>query len=441
MTIPDEAVQAAVTAMNTNDMVSYDSLKARQSADAKRIITAALPFLQGVKVKKLEWREDKLQDGRKKWLSSEEVITETHPSWENQGFHLFHAAKTFDTVDEAKAAAQADYEARILSAIKTSATHIGKPINDKSRLDNTARNLILNRTHTDLENIINGHDPEVGNLNNDIWDRLDKMALEIEAISAPSPRAQALEETTDLQLPDSSCDLVFEIKETSPLSQKLARALRELLHAVCGETGFANSVRQESGHAYPWPALDIAEDSAIRALSSQPVADGLPQDVINLVIAAREAFDTGVIPDDEEHNLDKALEPFSERVLYENEPEEDANDVSPSSGCVFRDMSVERPVADGWLPIETAPRDGTEVLAWRYDCGPFIASFTSCSAFPLTQAEIDELDEDTLFKGDWFTQWPQALRLEGSEEPTHWRPLPASPGASDTRPTGGSDEH
>jgi hypothetical protein len=48
--------------------------------------------------------------------------------------------------------------------------------------------------------------------------------------------------------------------------------------------------------------------------------DALPQDVINLVIAAREAFDTGVIPEDEEYNLDKALEPFSERVRYENEP-------------------------------------------------------------------------------------------------------------------------
>ena len=78
-------------------------------------------------------------------------------------------------------------------------------------------------------------------------------------------------------------------------------------------------------------------------------------------------------------------------------------------------------------PIATAPKDGTEILAWRKDCGWFIASFTSCSAFPLSQSEIDELDEETLFKEDWFTQWPQALRLEGSEEPTHWMPLPPPP--------------
>ncbi|WP_010658155.1 hypothetical protein, partial [Brucella anthropi] len=44
-TLPEEAVKAAVVAMNTGDMVSYDSLSARQSADARRILTAAIPFL------------------------------------------------------------------------------------------------------------------------------------------------------------------------------------------------------------------------------------------------------------------------------------------------------------------------------------------------------------------------------------------------------------
>ncbi|WPQ34333.1 hypothetical protein [Achromobacter xylosoxidans] len=83
--------------------------------------------------------------------------------------------------------------------------------------------------------------------------------------------------------------------------------------------------------------------------------------------------------------------------------------------------------AAGWLPIESAPKDGTEILAWREDCGQFIASYTSADAFPLTQAELDAYDEATLFAKDWFTQWPQALRLEGSEIPTKWQPLPADP--------------
>lgn len=45
------------------------------------------------------------------------------------------------------------------------------------------RNLILNRASTDLENIINGHDPEIHNLGNRVWDRLDDLAVSIEARS------------------------------------------------------------------------------------------------------------------------------------------------------------------------------------------------------------------------------------------------------------------
>jgi len=50
----------------------------------------------------------------------------------------------------------------------------------------------------------------------------------------------------------------------------LEETLEQLLHAVCGETGFANAVRIHTGTAYPWPALDIAEErarAALRALS------------------------------------------------------------------------------------------------------------------------------------------------------------------------------
>lgn len=48
---------------------------------------------------------------------------------------------------------------------------------------------------------------------------------------------------------------------------KLVEALRELHHAVCGETGFAACVRNHSGTAYPWPALDFADDKARAALA------------------------------------------------------------------------------------------------------------------------------------------------------------------------------
>jgi len=52
---------------------------------------------------------------------------------------------------------------------------------------------------------------------------------------------------------------------------KLAKAvegLRKLHHAVCGETGFAACVRLDSGLAYPWPALDEA-DEMTRALLAE----------------------------------------------------------------------------------------------------------------------------------------------------------------------------
>ena len=49
-------------------------------------------------------------------------------------------------------------------------------------------------------------------------------------------------------------------------SDALREALEDLLHAVCGENGFAQAVRWDSGRIYPWPALDLAEAKAIAAL-------------------------------------------------------------------------------------------------------------------------------------------------------------------------------
>lgn len=91
-------------------------------------------------------------------------------------------------------------------------------------------------------------------------------------------------------------------------------------------------------------------------------------------------------------------------------------------------MTITLPV--GWKPIESAPKDGTEILAWREDCGQFIAKYTSADAFPMTQDELDAMDEETLFAKDWFTQWPDATRLDGSEAPTLWQPLPVDPCAT-----------
>jgi hypothetical protein len=55
---------------------------------------------------------------------------------------------------------------------------------------------------------------------------------------------------------------------THPIVQHdaLREALVDLLHAVCGEKGFAQAVRWDSGRIYPWPALELAEAKALAAL-------------------------------------------------------------------------------------------------------------------------------------------------------------------------------
>lgn len=50
--------------------------------------------------------------------------------------------------------------------------------------------------------------------------------------------------------------------------EDLHTALADLLHAVCGEKGFAEAVRRDSGRIYPWPALELAEAKA-RAILDQ----------------------------------------------------------------------------------------------------------------------------------------------------------------------------
>lgn len=81
-----------------------------------------------------------------------------------------------------------------------------------------------------------------------------------------------------------------------------------------------------------------------------------------------------------------------------------------------------------WETIESAPKDGTEILAWRQDCGCFIAKWTSYDTF-VPDSEAEKMDEETLFKEDWFGYSPDGLeRYEDKDSiPTHWMPLPNGP--------------
>ena len=55
---------------------------------------------------------------------------------------------------------------------------------------------------------------------------------------------------------------------------RLVEAAKAILHAVCHETGFAAAVRADSGLAYPWEPLDIAEAQLRQALA--PFTKGQP---------------------------------------------------------------------------------------------------------------------------------------------------------------------
>jgi hypothetical protein len=70
------------------------------------------------------------------------------------------------------------------------------------------------------------------------------------------------------------------------------------------------------------------------------------------------------------------------------------------------------PVPPGWMPIETAPKDGTAVLLWRlYDAGQ------------ITQAywRRDTSDGTSAWGGSGWSFG------EGCMQPTHWMPLPSPP--------------
>lgn len=71
------------------------------------------------------------------------------------------------------------------------------------------------------------------------------------------------------------------------------------------------------------------------------------------------------------------------------------------------DMGVERPVADGWLPIETAPNN--KAILVHYDDG---------------NIELISSDDNEY---SWIAY---TVKEDFCTKPTHWCPLPASPGVA-----------
>ena len=81
----------------------------------------------------------------------------------------------------------------------------------------------------------------------------------------------------------------------------------------------------------------------------------------------------------------------------------------------------------GWKPMHTAPKDGTEILAWREDCGVITVKH-GCIADIFDEQAMEGLDDDAIFSDDWWcADFNGVFRLEGNEVPTLWMPKPTPP--------------
>lgn len=91
------------------------------------------------------------------------------------------------------------------------------------------------------------------------------------------------------------------------------------------------------------------------------------------------------------------------------------------------------PLFGAWLPIESAPRDGTEILGWRKDCGILMVRWDAPENF-MTDRECEEIGESASVY-DWlYADFVEGGRLEGQEAPTHWMPLPQEPNKGSSVP-------
>jgi hypothetical protein len=81
----------------------------------------------------------------------------------------------------------------------------------------------------------------------------------------------------------------------------------------------------------------------------------------------------------------------------------------------------------GWQPIETAPKDGTEIDVW---CGGEFPRRVTCASWrEPTESEWWSHGGDTIDTPD--ACWHDCFGPLGKDNtPTHWMPLPAPPEVS-----------
>lgn len=142
-------------------------------------------------------------------------------------------------------------------------------------------------------------------------------------------------------------------------------------------------------------------------------------------------------PDDQSSAFTDAMKFYNERHVIK---------IEPASGYTLRlqrttplDTALDKPKMPGeWFPIETAPRDGTKILAavkntlgkWRRHIAFYAPEGT------LPNGEDNYLDDDS----EWA---PEGWYHDTSDEervnlflPTHWQPLPLPPATKDAEEYG-----
>lgn len=70
-----------------------------------------------------------------------------------------------------------------------------------------------------------------------------------------------------------------------------------------------------------------------------------------------------------------------------------------------------------WQPIETAPKDGSVLLAILPE-----------SDVPQAVRWLTKSNEDGFVGPGWYMQWDH-FHLSGADHPTHWMPCPPPPAA------------
>ena len=130
------------------------------------------------------------------------------------------------------------------------------------------------------------------------------------------------------------------------------------------------------------------------------------------------------------HQQDKRIEADRAFAAVTAERDEFSKRLCALAGEVVEICGIAIPLEDAmtWRTIDSAPKDGTEILAWREDCGVVIAAWT-CQSNLMTDDEIERADlGDSADDCDWFSAYGFGCDwMSGGEAPTYWLPMPAGP--------------